>query len=90
LPNRWPYVCRPPGKPRSEMSRLGPVETIAELRQLLFDLPGDTAVEIEAGIAITATTALEFYHSPWQGPVALVINHDPDSACISLVRVERP
>ncbi len=43
------------------MSRLGPIETIEELRQLLFDLPGETAVEIEADIAITATTALELY-----------------------------
>ncbi len=72
------------------MSRVGPIETIEELRQLLFDLPGETAVEIEADIAITATTALELYRSPWQGPVALVIYHDPDSACVSLVRVERP
>jgi hypothetical protein len=33
------------------MSRLGPIETTEELRQLLFEVPGDTAVEIEADIA---------------------------------------
>ena len=59
------------------MSRLSPIETIDELRHHLFDLPSDTAVEVDEGIAITATTVLELYHSPWQGPVALVIHHDP-------------
>ena len=71
------------------MSRLSPVMTIEELRMLLFDLPGHTAVEIEAGISITATTAWELYRSPWQGPVALVIQHDTNTR-FSLVRVERP
>ena len=72
------------------MSRLSPIETIEELRQHLFDLPSDTAVEIEAGIAITATTVVELYRSTWQGPVALVIRHDAEHRGISLVRVERP
>ncbi len=82
---------KPPlGRRKLKMRRLTPIETLQELRQLLFDLPGDTAVEIEAEIAIVATTALELYYSPWQGPVALVINYDPNGACISLVRVERP
>ena len=75
---------------KTKMSRLGPIETIEELRQLLFDVPGDTAVEIEVGIAIIATTALELYRATWQGPVAVVFDHDPDRQCISLVRVERP
>jgi hypothetical protein len=35
------------------MLRLSPEMTIEELRMLLFDLPGHTAVEIEAGISIT-------------------------------------
>jgi len=43
------------------MSRLSPIETIDELRQHLFDLPSDTAVEVDEGIAITATTVLELY-----------------------------
>jgi hypothetical protein len=72
------------------MSRLSPIETIEELRQHLFDLPCDTAVEIEAGIAITATTVVELYRSTWRGPVALVIHHDAEHCGISLVRVERP
>ena len=72
------------------MSRLGPIETIAELRQHLFDLPSDTAVEIEAGIAITAATVVELYRSTWQGPLALVIHHDDEHRRISLVKVERP
>jgi hypothetical protein len=71
------------------MTRLSPVVTLEELRMLLFDLPGDTAVEIEAGISITATTAWELYQSPWQGPLGLVVHHDPDRR-FSLVRVERP
>ena len=72
------------------MSRLSPIETIEELRQHLFDLPSDTAVEVDEGIAITATTVLELYRSPWQGPVAIVIHHDPGRQRISLVRVEQP
>jgi hypothetical protein len=72
------------------MSRLSPIETIEELRQHLFDLPGDTTVEIEAGIAITAATVIELYRSTWQGPVALVIHHDAGRQRISLVRVEQP
>jgi len=71
------------------MSRLSPIETIEELRQHLFDLPGDIAVEIDEGIAITATTVLELYRSPWQGPVALVIHHDPGRQCTSLVSVAK-
>jgi hypothetical protein len=39
---------------------------LAKLHQLLFDIPRDTAVEIEA---FTAPTGLELYRSPWQGPV---------------------
>ena len=72
------------------MSRLSPIVTVEELHQLLFDLPGDTAVEVEAGMDITATTVVELYYSPWQGPVTLVIYHDADKRRISLVRVERP
>ena len=72
------------------MSRLSPIETIDELRQHLFDLPSDTAVEVDESIAITATTVLELYHSPWQGPVALVIHHDPGRQRTGLVRVEQP
>jgi hypothetical protein len=72
------------------MSRFSPIETFDELRQHLFDLPSDTAVEIDEGIAITATTVLELYRSPWQGPVALVIHHDPGRQRTSLVRVEQP
>ena len=72
------------------MSRLSPIETIEELRQHLFDLPNDTAVEIEAGIEIMAATVEELYRSTWQGPVALVIRHDAEHRGISLVRVERP
>ena len=60
------------------MARISPIETIEELRQLLFDLPGDTAVEINADISITATNVVELYRSSWQGPVALVIHHDRD------------
>ena len=62
------------------MSRLSPIETIEEL----------TAVEGEAGIAITARTVVELYRSTWQGPVALVIRHDTEHSGISVVRVERP
>ncbi len=72
------------------MSRLSPIETIEELRQHVFDLSSDTAVQIDEGIAITATTVLELYRSPWQGPVALVIHHDPGRQRTSLVRVEQP
>ena len=72
------------------MSRLSPIETIEELRQHLFDLPGDIAVEIDEGVAITATTVLELYCSPWRGSVALVVQHDAERRRISLVRVERP
>ena len=72
------------------MARISPIETIEELRQLLFDLPGDTAVEINADISITATNVVELYRSSWQGPVALVIHHDPDRRRIGLVRVEQP
>ena len=72
------------------MSRLSPIMTVEELHQLLFDLPGETAVEVEAGIDITATTVMELYHSPWQGPLTLVVLHDADKRHISLVRVERP
>ena len=50
------------------MSRFSPIETIEELRQLLFDLPDDIAVEINADISITATNVVELYRSPWQGP----------------------
>ena len=62
------------------MSRLSPIKTIEELRQHLFDLPSDTTVEIEAGVAITAATVIELYRSPWQGPVALVIHYAPETA----------
>lgn len=72
------------------MSRLSPIMTVEELHQLLFDLPGDTAVEVEARIDITATTVMELYRSPWQGPVALIIHHDAEERRISLVRLERP
>jgi hypothetical protein len=72
------------------MSRLSPIMTMEELHQLLFDLPGDTAVEVEAGINITATTVVDLYHSPWQGPLTLVVLHDVDERRISLVKVERP
>jgi hypothetical protein len=72
------------------MSRISPIETIEELRQLLFDLPGDTAVEINADISITATNVVELYRSPWQGPIALVIHHDPGRQRIGLIRVEQP
>jgi hypothetical protein len=72
------------------MSRVSPIGTIKELKQHLFDLPGDTAVEIEKGIAITAMTVLELYRSPWRGPVALVVHHDAERRRVSLVRVERP
>jgi hypothetical protein len=72
------------------MSRLSPIMTVEELHQLLFDLPGDTAVEVEAGIDITATTVVDLYHSPWQGPLTLVVLHDVDERRISLVKVERP
>ena len=41
------------------MARISPIETIGELRQLLFDLPDDTAVEINADISITATNVVE-------------------------------
>jgi hypothetical protein len=37
------------------ISLVGTIETIEELRQLLFDVPGDTGVEIATDIAITAT-----------------------------------
>ena len=53
-------------------------------------LPGDTAVEINADISITATNVVELYRSPWQGPIALVIHHDPNRRRIGLVRVEQP
>ena len=33
---------------RDAVSRISPIETIEELRQLLFDLPDDIAVEINA------------------------------------------
>ena len=46
------------------MSRLSPIVTVEELHQLLFDLPGDTAVEVEAGMDIMATTVVELYYSP--------------------------
>ena len=72
------------------MSRLSPIMTVEELHQLLIDLPGDTAVEVEAGIDITATTVVDLYHSPWQGPLTLVVLHDVDERRISLVKVERP
>jgi hypothetical protein len=72
------------------MSRISPIGTIEELRQLLFDLPGDTVVKIDADISITATNVAELYRSPWQGPIALVIHHDPDRQRIGLVRVEQP
>jgi hypothetical protein len=49
-----------------------------------------TAVEIEPGIAITAATVVELYRSTWEGPLALVIQHDDEHRLISLVRVERP
>ena len=60
------------------MSRLSPIETSEELRQHLFDLPGDTAVEIDEGIAITATTVLELCRSLWRGSVALIVYHDAE------------
>jgi hypothetical protein len=72
------------------MSRISPIETIEELRQFLFDLPGDTAVEINADISITAANVVELYRSPWQGPIALVIHHDPGRQRIGLIRVEQP
>jgi len=71
------------------MSRLSPIKTIEELRQHLFDLPSDTTVEIEAGVAITASTVIELYRSTWQGPVALVIHYDAEDRRISL-KVEQP
>ena len=70
------------------MSRLSPIKTIEELRQHLFD-PSDTTVEIEAGVAITASTVVELYRSTWQGPVALVIHYDAEDRRISL-KVEQP
>jgi hypothetical protein len=73
-----------------ETVRLSPIETSEELRQHLFDLPGDTAVEIDEGVAITATTILELYRSPWRGSVALVVHYDAERRRISLVRVEQP
>ena len=75
---------------RDAVSRISPIETIEELRQLLFDLPDDIAVEINADISITATNVVELYRSPWQGPIALVIHHDPNRRRIGLVRVEQP
>jgi hypothetical protein len=72
------------------MSRLSPIETIEDLQQHLFDLPADTAVEIDEGVAITARTVMELYRSPWRGLVALVFLHDAERRRISLVRVERP
>ena len=57
------------------MSRISPIETIGELRQLLFDLPDDTAVEINADISITAANVVELYRSPWQG--AYRVGHPP-------------
>ncbi len=72
------------------MSRLSPITTVKELHQLLFDLPGETAVEVDADVDITATTVVELYHSPWKQPLALVVLHDADEHRISLVRVERP
>ena len=70
------------------MSRLSTIETIEDLQQHLFDLPADTAVEIDEGVAITATTVMELYHSPWRG--SGVYYHDAERRRISLVRVERP
>ena len=55
---------------RDAVSRISPIETIEELRQLLFDSPDDIAVEINADISITATNVVELYRSPWQGPIA--------------------
>ena len=34
------------------MSYLSPIENIEELHQLLFDIPGETAVELESTIAL--------------------------------------
>src|SRR6516164_2205355 len=68
------------------MSRLSPIETIEELRQHLFDLSGDIAVEIDEGIAITATTVLELYRSPWRGSVALVVHHDAERSDLQYFR----
>ena len=70
------------------MSRLSPIETIEDLQQHLFDLPADTEVEIDEGVAITATTLVELYRSPWRG--SGVYYHDAERRRISLVRVERP
>ena len=70
---------------RDAVSRISPIETIEELRQLLFDLPDDIAVEINADISITATNIVELYRSPWQGPIALVIHHDPDLPALTII-----
>ena len=70
------------------MSRLSPIMTVEELHRLLFDLPGDTAVEVEAEMDITGDHGGLLF--PWRGPVTLVIHHDADTRRISLVRVERP
>ena len=45
------------------MSRLSPIVTVEELHQLLFDLPGDTAVEVEAGMDIMASGAALLFSS---------------------------
>ena len=72
------------------MSRLSPIETIEQLRQHLFDLPGDTAVEIERRHRNHGDDGVGALPLPWQGPVALVIHHDPGRQRTGLVRVEQP
>ena len=46
--------------------------------------------KVEAGIDITATTVVDLYRSPWQGPVTLVIHHEADKRRMSVASVERP
>ena len=41
-------------------------------------------------IDITATTVVDLYRSPWQGPVTLVIHHEADKRRMSVASVERP
>jgi hypothetical protein len=57
------------------MSRLSPIMTVEELHRLLFDLPGDTAVEVEAEMDITGDHGGGALLFPLAGPSDL--SHPP-------------